>query len=85
PQLGKVRQTPGGVFAIREGKWKLVLGNGSGGRETPKGKPFEKPYSLWDLEGDASEATNVIEKYPDVAKRLEEACLKIRNGGRSRS
>ena len=80
-----INHSASGVFAIREGKWKLVLGNGSGGRETPKGKPFEKPYCLWDLEADPSEATNVIEKYPDVAKRLEEACLKIRDGGRSRS
>ena len=29
-----------GMFAIRDGRWKLVAGNGSGGREDPIGQPF---------------------------------------------
>ncbi len=80
-----INHSASGVFAIREGKWKLVLGNGSGGRQKPKGKPFEKPYSLWDLEVDPSETQDLIGKHPDIAKRLEEACLEIRDSGRSRS
>lgn len=80
-----INHSASGIFAIREGNWKLVLGNGSGGRQQPKGKPFEKPYTLWDLKTDPSETQDLIEKHPDVAKRLEEACLKIRDSGRSRS
>ncbi|WP_145369629.1 sulfatase family protein [Maioricimonas rarisocia] len=69
-----VHHSVAGMFAVRDGRWKLVLGNGSGGRQRPKGKPFEKPYALFDLESDLGEQTNVIEQNPEVAKRLEEAC-----------
>ena len=85
--LGKTPATPrppvihhsaAGMFAIRDGKWKLVLGNGSGGREAPRGKPFAKPYQLFDLSADISETKNLIEAQPDVAAELEDACRKIR-------
>ena len=32
-----------GMFAIRKGSWKLIAGNGSGGRGEPKGRPFAEP------------------------------------------
>lgn len=73
-----IHHSSAGMFSIRDGKWKLVLGNGSGGRQKPKGKPFEKPYELYDLSQDIGEKNNVIENYPEVAKRLETECLKIR-------
>ena len=44
---------------VRDGDWKLVLGNGSGGRQQPRGKPFEKPYQLFDLSSDIGEETDV--------------------------
>ena len=91
--LGKARPSPrapvihhssGGMFSIRDGKWKLVAGNGSGGREKPTGKPFEKPYHLFDMTRDISERTNVIDKNPEVAMHLEKTLEGIRTGGRSR-
>lgn len=91
--LGKVRTIPrtpvihhsaNGMFSLRKGKWKMVFGNGSGGREKPVGKAFEKPYFLFDLESDPSETTNLIDKYPEIAKKLEEQLNKIMNNGRSR-
>ena len=36
----------GGMFAILHGLWKLMLGNGSGGRQTPRGEPLARPYQL---------------------------------------
>ncbi len=66
------------MFAIRDGKWKLVAGNGSGGREKPSGRPFERPYQLFDLEADISEQTNLIDQAPDVVKRLEDELKRIR-------
>ena len=90
---GKNRQTPrapvihhssAGMFAIRDGKWKLVAGNGSGGREEPRGKPFEKPYHLFDMSKDISERENLIDQFPEVAGRLEKELDKIRSSGRSR-
>jgi len=90
---GKVRSIPrapvihhsgSGMFSLRDGKWKMVFGNGSGGREKPAGKAFEKPYFLFDLENDPSETTNLIDKHPEVAKRLEDKLNTIMNNDRSR-
>ena len=67
-----------GMFAIRDGQWKLVLGNGSGGRERPQGKPFSKPYTLFNLTDDPAERNNVAEQHPQIVARLEKACEKIR-------
>lgn len=79
-----INHSAAGMFAIRDGKWKLVLGNGSGGRQAPKGKPFEKPYALFDLEADPSETKNIIDEHPEIAADLEKRCLAIRDSGRSR-
>ena len=65
-----IHHSVAGMFAIREGSWKLVLGNGSGGREAPRGKPFDKPYHLFDLDRDPSETTNRLSEHPDIAARL---------------
>ncbi len=66
------------MFAIRDGKWKLVLGNGSGGREAPAGKPFQKPYQLYDLSVDIGETRDLASEHPDVVKRLTAALEAIR-------
>jgi arylsulfatase A-like enzyme len=55
-----------GMFAIRDGRWKLVAGNGSGGREKPSGKPFAEPWMLFNLEADPGETTNVADANPKV-------------------
>ena len=84
PRTPVVHHSGSGMFSLREGKWKMVFGNGSGGRQRPRGKPFEKPYFLFDLEQDPSETTNVIEAHPEIARRLTERLETIRNSGRSR-
>ena len=75
-----IHHSAAGMFAIRQGRWKLVLGNGSGGRQAPRGRPFTKPYFLADLQADPSEKTNLAEKHPEIASRLEAAALGIRRG-----
>jgi arylsulfatase A len=89
---GKSRRTPrapvihhsaGGMFAIRDGRWKLVLGNGSGGREKPRGVPFGKPYHLYDLSRDASERSNLVDEHKEVVDDLVGKFEKIRESGRS--
>lgn len=67
-----VHHSANGTFAIRDGQWKLILSNGSGGRAQPKGKPGGGPYQLFDILADPSETTNLICKYPEVAERLEQ-------------
>ena len=79
-----IHHSSGGMFAIRSGHWKLVLGNGSGGRENPKGKPFEKPYQLFNLSADPSEKMDVSEEHPETVAELEQVCEMIRESGRSR-
>ncbi|MHC4877449.1 MAG: sulfatase family protein [Planctomycetota bacterium] len=68
-----------GMFAVRDGRWKLVLGNGSGGRQQPRGKPFERPYQLFDLSADPGETQNIIDQHPEVAQRLESAVETMRS------
>jgi arylsulfatase A-like enzyme len=75
-----IHHSAAGMFAIRDGRWKLVLGNGSGGRQAPRGRPFTKPYFLGDLQADPSETTNLALKHPDVAQRLEATALRLRRG-----
>ena len=79
-----IHHSSGGMFAIRDGRWKLVAGNGSGGRERPRGEAFGRPYQLFDLEADPSEKRNVYERHPAVASRLEHELERIRSRGRSR-
>ena len=66
-----------GIFSIRIKNWKLIAGNGSGGRGLPKGKVFEKPYQLYDLSNDLSEQNNLIEQKPELAAQMETQLLKI--------
>ena len=79
-----INHSANGTFAIRDSNWKLVLGNGSGGRQSPRGKPFGKPYELYDLGEDLAEKHNVAAKYPEIVKRLTASCNAIREAGRSR-
>jgi arylsulfatase A len=78
-----VHHSVAGMFAIRDGRWKLVAGNGSGGRERPRGEPFGRPYRLYDLEADPSETRDLRDAHPDVARRLEEELEQLRARGRS--
>jgi arylsulfatase A-like enzyme len=72
------------MFAIRRGDYKLVLGNGSGGRQNPKGKAWEKPYMLFDLSNDISEKNDIIEENKTLAQSMEEELKKIMDSGTSK-
>ncbi len=78
-----IHHSAGGMFAIRDGRWKLVLGNGSGGREKPAGKPFAGPYQLFDMSADVAETTDLAAQHPDVVSDLTRKLERIRDGGRS--
>ncbi|NNE91692.1 MAG: arylsulfatase [Verrucomicrobiales bacterium] len=82
-QPGKFKRAPvvhhsgSGMFAIRDGDWKLVLGTGSGGREQPRGKKFESPYKLFNLKEDLGETNDRFSSEPEIAQRLETELLKM--------
>lgn len=84
PRASVIHHSSNGIFSLRDGKWKMVFGSGSGGREKPVGKPFEEPYFLFDLDSDPSETMNVIDKHPEIAERLTEKLKTIMQSGRSR-
>jgi len=77
-----IHHSAGGMFAVRSGDWKLVLGNGSGGRQAPAGKPFERPYALFNLANDSGETQNVIVAEPARAAQLEAAFHKVHSANR---
>jgi arylsulfatase A len=74
-----IHHSAAGMFAIRSGPWKLVAGNGSGGRERPRGTPFERPYHLFNLSDDISEKSNLIEEQEKIAAELEAKLEAIRS------
>ena len=79
-----IHHSGAGMFAIREGKWKLVYGNGSGGRAKPRGKADQGPFMLFDLSKDTSETTDRASERPEIVARLAKKLLEIRQRGGSR-
>ena len=79
-----VHHSVAGMFAIREGDWKLVLGNGSGGREQPRGRRFTPPWQLFNLKDDPGETRDLIQSEPEIASRLEGEMMRMLADDRSR-
>ena len=68
-----------GMFALRDGRWKLVFGNGNGGvNEDFSGVPFGRPWDLFDLVQDPGETRSVAGDHPEVMARMEAALAQIR-------
>ena len=67
-----VHSSSSGMVAVRDGPWKLVLGNGTGGPPwlDSSGIPFERPWRLYDLSRDPAEADDIFYNNLDVAARL---------------
>ncbi|MHC4117390.1 MAG: sulfatase-like hydrolase/transferase, partial [Planctomycetota bacterium] len=78
-----VHHSIGGMFAIRQGRWKLILGRGSGGW-SGKGQPDDLPVQLYDMTADASEQRNLCNEHPEVVERLTGLLDKYRKQGHSR-
>ena len=64
-----VHHSISGMFAIRQGRWKLILGRGSGGW-SGRGRPEDPTVQLYDMSADASEQRNLSDEYPQVVERL---------------
>ena len=78
-----------GKLAIREGKWKLIDGQGSFGYAHSREKE-KKPASadsegqLYDMEKDLGERTNLYKQRPEIVQRLRDLLQAIKDEGRSR-
>jgi arylsulfatase A len=72
-----------GMFAIRQGPWKMISKRGSGGFTRPREIDAKKvggpPGQLYNLASDPSETKNVWEKHPDVVERLQSLLAQVRN------
>lgn len=90
-----VHHSADGEFAIREGKWKLILCPGSGGWSPPTRSPspwtqpkpdsFDglPPFQLYDLEADSAEKTNLADRHPEIVRRLGKLMRSYIERGRS--
>jgi arylsulfatase A len=75
-----------GMFALRQGSWKLIVGRGSGGFTNPrkiKPKPGEAAGQLYNLAADPREEKNLYLDKPEVVARLKKLLNKYRKDGRS--
>ena len=97
PLLGKKLKKPirdsivhhslSGMFSIRQGKWKLILGRGSGGFTKPqniKPKPGEPKGQLYNLQDDLAENNNLWSKHPEIVERLTKLLDKYKEQGHTR-
>jgi arylsulfatase A len=74
-----------GALSIREGKWKLMVGQGDCGygefvrkRPHPKPKPGDPPGQLYNLDEDLAETNNLYLKHPEIVHRLMAGLEKIK-------
>jgi arylsulfatase A-like enzyme len=82
-----VHHSSRGMFAIRQGKWKLVQGLGSGGFSLPrsiKPKPGEPEGQLYNLEDDLAESRNLWSENPEIVEWLTNLLEKYKQQGYSR-
>ena len=76
-----------GMFSIRQGAWKLILGLGSGGFSQPnqvEPEPAGPQGQLYNLDDDPSETHNLWLERPEIVARLTALLEKYQADGRSR-
>jgi arylsulfatase A-like enzyme len=76
-----------GLFAIRQGPWKLIEGRGSGGFTSPQRRavsPEEPAGQLYHLDQDPGETENRYAERPEVVARLQGLLETYREQGYSR-
>jgi len=81
-----VHHSGDGMFSIREGRWKLILGLGSGGFTHPvraDTQPGGPQGQLYDMETDTQETLNLWVREPEVVQRLSSLLETYINEGRS--
>ncbi len=82
-----IHHSSDGMFAIRQGPWKLVEGRGSGGFTEPiriEPGPGEPAGQLYNLSEDLGETNNIYRQHPDVVARLTALLDQYRQQGHSR-
>ena len=76
-----------GMMTIREGRWKLIQGLGSGGFSQPRKvdpQPDGPRGQLYDLDQDPGETRNLYAERPQVVRHLEQLVSDVESSGRHR-
>jgi arylsulfatase A-like enzyme len=73
------------MFSIRQGNWKYIEGQGSGGWSTDESTTKELTSQLYDLEADPSETINLIKQKPKLANELKERLVRQQELGYTRA
>ncbi len=76
-----VHHSISGIFAIRQGSWKLELCKDSGGWS--KGDKVETPGQLYDMSKDVGERSNEYAQHPEIVSKLTALLEKYVTDGRS--
>jgi arylsulfatase A len=82
-----VNHSGNGMFAIRQGPWKLIEGLGSGGFTAPahvEPKPGGPQGQLYNLQDDPGEQTNLWLQKPEIVARLTALLERYQEQGYSR-
>jgi arylsulfatase A len=79
-----VHHSVNGTFAIRQGKWKFIDGQGSGIDNWQGAKPGDPPGQLYDIEADRHEDTNLYNDHPELIEKLKALLEKYKEQGYSR-
>ncbi len=92
-ERGLIHHSANGSFAIRQGRWKLLLHAGSGGNGyrakryamTPEQAAQNRSgkRQLYDLAADPDETHNLAEEHPEVVERLTQLAANYVRHGRS--
>lgn len=82
-----VHHSLSGMFSVREGRWKMILGLGSGGFSAPKEgysvMPDAPAGQLYDMYDDRQEQHNLWNDHPGVVERLKGVLTVTKETGRS--
>lgn len=82
-----VHHSVGGMFAIREGSWKLIDGRGSG-RGSAYGSDADQeddhPGQLYDMQDDWQETRNLWSEHPDRVEQLTDRLRQAKEDMRTR-
>ena len=79
-----VHHSVDGTFAIRQGRWKFIDGQGPGSNQWDGPQPGDPPGQLYDIEADLREDKNLYTEQPDVVARLKALLERYKAEGRSR-
>jgi arylsulfatase A-like enzyme len=82
-----VHHSLGGMFSVRQGRWKLILGLGSGGFSSPRrgysAFPDAPKGQLYDMVADWREEHNLWNERPEIVEKLTALLDEYRRSGRS--